>query len=107
MVDEDREAFYKQKLVENMNKANETAEAESAATDYYLDLYNELQQLTRQINEGIVFITDEGGNTIEVPYEYSPEEMQQLLEEQAKVSEELDKVREEMEITATDEEVVE
>lgn len=107
VVDEDREAFYKQKLVENMNKANETAEAESAATDYYLDLYNELQQLTRQINEGIVFITDEGGNTIEVPYEYSPEEMQQLLEEQAKVSEELDKVREEMEITATDEEVVE
>lgn len=102
--DEDRKEFYAEKLVESMAKNNQKAKDSAAQTQHYMDVYYKLQRLNRQLDASIVYMEDEEGNEIEVPYEYTPEELESLVQERDKVAEELAQIQADMEIYATDDE---
>ena len=103
--DADKKEFYRKKLVEDMKKTNETANERASKAKEYKELSNRLIKLNKQINNKKNYILDEEGNEIEISgYEYSPEEMQSLLEEQAEVSEALEKLKEEMGMTVNNDE---
>ena len=95
--DESRHDFYLHKLAEDVVKMTNETNQKSQIADRYSELSNKCIRLRRQINDKIYFTEDEEGNEIEISdYEYSPEELMELMQELEDAEKELEEVKEEM-----------
>ena len=101
-----KEEFYKQHLVDNMKKGNNTANEKRSLANEYSELTEEITRLNNLIWYQVVIEEDEEGNEVEVPVEVTPEEMEQYKTELQEVRQKLEKVREKIDFEVIESDAV-